>query len=39
MLAGLLWKRTALETEAERLAGLEPAGLEGQERGVDQGGH
>jgi hypothetical protein len=35
MLAGLLWKRTAMQAEAERLAGRNPSGMEGQERGVD----
>jgi hypothetical protein len=35
MLAGLLWKRTAMEAGAARLAGLNPSGMGGQERGVD----
>jgi hypothetical protein len=35
LLAGLLWKRTVMETEAERIAGLEPSGVEGQVRGED----
>jgi hypothetical protein len=34
-LARLLWKRTAMEIEAERLAGLNPSGMEGQVRGTD----
>jgi hypothetical protein len=34
-LARLLWKRTGTEREAERLAGLNPSGLYGQERGQD----
>lgn len=35
LLAGLLWKRTAMQTEVERIAGLEPSGMEGQVRGED----
>jgi hypothetical protein len=35
LLAGLLWKRTAMQTEVERIAGLEPSGMKGQVRGED----
>ena len=35
LLAGLLWKRTAMQTEVKRIAGLEPSGMEGQVRGED----
>jgi hypothetical protein len=35
MLPRLLWKRTAMQAEADRLAGLNPSGMEGQERGKD----
>jgi hypothetical protein len=35
LLVGLLWKRTAMQTEVERIAGLEPSGMEGQVRGED----
>ena len=35
MLERLLWKRTAMDAEAERLAGLNPSGMEGQVHGSD----